>query len=322
MKQRLLFWGTSSFAVPIFNDLLQQKEIEVVGVVTQPDQPAGRHQKLVSSPLNRAAQISTIPIFTPTKLSDTSFFETVQALQPDVSLVVAYGRLIPRPLLDLTKHGTLNVHPSLLPLYRGPSPIQAAIMNGNSETGVSLMLLDNEMDHGPIIAQEHLKLSGNERAPELANTLAQLASQMVSTHLIAYVNGERIPQPQDHDRATYCKLLSRDDGRIDWHSPAVDIERRERAFDPWPGIWTEWNDGTETRRMKVFGARIESHADTPGSMQITTDNRLSIGTGSTAISFSEVQVDGKKRMSVADLIRGWPTFLQGHLIVDSIPADQ
>lgn len=320
MTKRLLFWGTSFFGASIFKELLTQKEVQVVGVITQPDQPAGRHQALTPSLVKSIATASGIPVFAPEKLSDSAFINEISSLHPDVSVVVAYGRLIPNQLLDLPTQGALNIHPSLLPIYRGPSPIQAAILNGDSETGVSLMVLDNEMDHGPIIAQERVTLSGTERSPELSELLAEVGSRLLQAHLVPYLSGERTPQPQQHDLASVCRLITRDDGRIDWQLPAINIERQERAYDPWPGIWTQWTDGDEARRVKLFGGRVESNSLPSGVMQLV-DDRLQIGTATTAISFGEMQADGKKRMSVTDTLRGWPTFLAGRLTVDKTPTD-
>ena len=307
---RVIFWGTSAFAVPALRALAAMPDVTVVSVVAQPDKPQGRHAEAIPSPVAAAARVLGLPLLQPEKVKTSDFEKTLRDLSPDVSVVTAYGRLIPDALLQIPRLGTLNVHPSLLPRWRGPSPIQSAIANGDTETGVSIMLLDAEMDHGPLLAQTRLLLQGNERYPELEPRLAETGAELLRKTLLACVAGTITPQPQDHGNATFCTLLTRDSGRIDWTKSAAEIERLERAMDPWPGVWTEWTDGTTTLRVKLFESAVEQVAGEPGSLS-EHDGRLTAGAEKNSISFKSLQIEGKKRMTLTELLRGMPAFLNG-----------
>ncbi len=309
---RLLFWGTSDFAVPALQALAAMPSITICGVVTQPDRPAGRHQEPEVSPVKRAADTLGLTVLQPEKL-DAAAKETLSALQPAVAVVVAYGRIIPDSFLHIPKHNTLNLHPSLLPLYRGPSPIQSVIRDGQTETGVTLMLLDKEMDHGPILAKTTHQLHGTETATELTTTLADIGAQLLVQHLPAYLSGNITPAEQDHAKATVCKMISREDGKIDWSRSAVDIERMSRAYEPWPGIWTEWVLGVERLRVKLFEVQVQQETQSPGSLQIE-NGLLFIGTGAGTLSVGAAQVEGKKRLTISELLRGMPHFEKGRFV--------
>lgn len=313
MKTKLLFWGTGAIAVPTFERLLTMADIHIVGVITQADAPSGRHQELTAPPIKTIATRHNIPVFQPTTLKDEALFETINALQPDVALVFAYGKIIPQRFLDIPKKGTLNVHPSLLPHHRGPTPVHATILNGDKEGGVTLILLDAEMDHGPIVAQTTLRLNGDETTETLSATLADRSATLVAETLPKYLAGDISPKEQDHDAATYCKILDRDSGRIDWSLPAETILRMARAYTPWPGIWTTWTDGTQTLRVKLFLPTITTETLPSGTLQ-QQNEKLLIGTGSTALAVTEIQVEGKKRLAVSDILRGNQKFLQGHFV--------
>lgn len=307
---RVVFWGTSAFAVPALRALAALPDVGVVSVVAQPDKPQGRHAEATASPVAEAARELGLPLLQPDKVKTKEFENTLRGLSPDVSVVAAYGRIIPEAVLSIPRLGTVNIHPSLLPRWRGPSPIQSAIAAGDAETGVSIMALDAEMDHGPLLAQTRVPLSGRERYSELEARLADIGAELLSRTLPGYAAGTITPQPQDDARATFCALLTRDSGRIDWTKSAIAIERMERAYDPWPGVWTVWTDGTHALRVKLFDAAVVQQAGAPGSLSVE-DGRLIVGAGKDAVSFGALQVEGKKRMTVQELSRGMPSFVSG-----------
>lgn len=313
MKSRLLFWGTGAIAVPIFERLQTMPEIRIVGVVTQPDAPIGRHQTMTAPPMKKPAEQANVPVFQPTTFKDEEFFARIEEQKPDIALVFAYGRIIPQRFLDIPKQGTLNVHPSLLPKHRGPTPVHAAILEGDIKTGVTLIVLDAEMDHGPIIAQSTLLLSGAETTETLSDALAEHAADLVAASLPLYLAGKITPREQEHALATSCKLLDRESGKIDWSLPAETILRQARAYTPWPGIWTIWKDGKKSLRLKIFLPEETKTILAPGNIQLQ-DDALLIGTGTTALRISELQIEGKKRMSAAEALRGNGNFLQGRCI--------
>ncbi len=307
---RVIFLGTSAFAVPALRALVGRPDMTVVAVVAQPDKPQGRHAKALVGPVAAVAQELHLTLLQPEKLKDAAVADTFKALEADIAVVAAYGRIIPDALLAIPRHGTLNIHPSLLPRWRGPSPIQSAIAQGDAETGVSIMVLDAEMDHGPLLAQIRVPLSGNERHPDLEARLAAVGAELLAETLPQYADGSLAPRSQDHDAATFCKMLARDSGRIDWAKSAAEIERLERAMDPWPGVWTEWTDGAATLRVKLFDARVETETRPAGSLT-ERNGRLLVGAATSAVSFGYLQVEGKKRLLPTDLLRGMPAFLNG-----------
>lgn len=307
---RVIFWGTSAFAVPILRALAAVPDVSVVSVIAQPDRPQGRHAEPIVSPVAAAARELGLPLLQPEKVKTVEFEKSIQDLSPDIAVVAAYGRLIPDAVLQISRLGTLNIHPSLLPRWRGPSPIQSAIAGGDAETGVSIMLLDAEMDHGPLLAQTRVPLTGTERYTDLETQLSDAGASLLTETLPGFVSDTITPQPQNHEQATFCALLTRDSGRIDWSKSAAEIERMERAFDPWPGIWTEWTFENTKLRVKLFEAAIEQTDIAPGSL-LEKNGRLLVGCGSGSVSFGTVQVEGKKRLTLTELVRGMPTFLSG-----------
>lgn len=310
---RLLFWGSDPIvSVPVLRSLATWPEVTVCGVITQPDRPVGRGLTNATPLVKNVAEEHKLLVLQPETLH-AAFRDRIASLSADVAVVVGYGRIIPESLLTLPEHGTLNVHPSLLPLYRGPTPVQAAILDGATETGVSIIVLDALMDHGPVLAQESTPLAGTETTPMLEAVLAERGATLLKAVLLDYVRGTRTPHAQDHARATFCAMIRRDSGKIDWQAQSAQhIERMSRAYTPWPGIWCIWSDGLTTRRVKFFDVGLESHKVPPGSMRFH-DQRLQVGTATTVITFSEIQLEGKKRMPIADVLRGMPEFLRGRL---------
>jgi methionyl-tRNA formyltransferase len=283
--------------------LFADQRFEIIAVVTRPDEPTGRKQVLTPPPAKIAAQELGLRLLQPETLKDKNWTASYAELKPDIAVVVAYGKLIPQDILDIPKYKTLNVHPSLLPKYRGPSPIQAAIANGDEKTGVTIMQLDSEMDHGPILEQQTISLNGTETTPQLEARLANAAAAILSDSVAQYAAEDIIPAEQDHSAATFTHLITRDDGRVDWSKSAVEIERLYRAYDPWPGIWTEWKRGSKSIRLKLFEVSVEPNVSSePGTVR----ESLTVACGTGGIKILRLQPEGKKEMSAEEFLSGHP----------------
>lgn len=251
-QTKVLFFGTPEFAVPTLERLAADPTWQIVGVVTQPDKPAGRSQQLTAPAVKVAASKLGLPVYQFPTLKDESAQKTMAALGAAVAVVVAYGKIIPQSVLDSVPHGFVNIHPSLLPKYRGASPIQSAMLAGELTTGVTVMVLDAEMDHGPILAQRTVDILDDDTAASLHHSLACEGADVLLSVLPDYLAGKLTPQPQDHAAATVTTLLEKDDGKIDWRSPAEYIDRHIRAMTPWPGAWTDITG----KRVKVLKAHL------------------------------------------------------------------
>jgi len=297
---RILFLGTPSFAAIPLRALVSAGH-EIVGVVTQPDRPAGRSKALQAPPVKVAALELGIPVLQPTTLRDDTVVEQLRALQFDVGIVAAYGEILRRKVLEIPQLGYLNIHPSLLPLYRGPTPVAAAILSGDEISGVSIIRLVRAMDAGPIVAQATMPLKPDARAGALTDELFEIGAQLLVGVLPLYAAGELQPQPQDESQATYCQLLRKEDGRIDWSLPALVLERVVRAYDPWPGAFTTWHG----QPIKIGTTRVDSDwhgSETAGTILDGTE--LRIATGSGALELLDVQPAGKRMMTGGDWLRG------------------
>lgn len=303
----IVFFGTPEFAKEFLASLHEDEDILVSAVVCQPDKPVGR-KKVVTSPATKDYALENgIPVLQPESLKkDPEIVAQLTQLQPDAFIIVAYGKILPESILNIPRLGNINVHPSLLPTYRGPSPIQAAIAAQDNETGVSIMLIDAEMDHGPILAQETIRLSDDETPETLREKVVELGAPLLVETLKGYAAGNIQPQEQDHDAATFCSLLKKEDGEIDWNRSAEEIDAQMRAYTPWPGAWTTWNG----KMLKIHSAlplskgELEGVTIEPGHVQIT-DDKLLIGTGSTPLKITNLQLEGKQRTTVGTFIRGY-----------------
>ncbi len=296
----IIFMGTPEFSVPALRELINKKW-HISAVITQPDKPAGRKQETKPSPVKELALKNSLPLLQPKSLRSAETIKKIKELRPNIIIVVAYGKMIPAEILNISKYGCVNIHPSLLPKYRGPSPIQSAILNGDKKTGLTVMLLDEGMDSGPILAQEKIGLSGDETAGTLHDKLAELGAKMLLPAIARYIEGKIKPMPQDSDKATICKIISREDGHIDWNRSAKDIERQFRAFYPWPGVYTFWKD----KRLKITDLSISKKfpAEKKG-MIIEKDNRLYVACSDGSIEIKKLQLEGKKEMKAAEFLKG------------------
>jgi methionyl-tRNA formyltransferase len=313
---RVIFFGTSDFSVPSLEALLKDDRFEVVAVVTKLDAPIGRHQVLTPPPIKVLAQEHDIQVLQFEKIKTDETYEMLKQVQHDEGVqddkgvdayvVVSYGKIIPQRILDLPKRGCINVHGSLLPKWRGASCVQAAIAAGDAKSGVTIMMMDAEMDHGDILAQKEATISADETGGELHDRLAELGAESLPDVLAGYLQGDIKPQPQDHPQATYCKLLTRDDGKIDWSKPADEIERLVRAYNPWPGTWTEW----DRKRIKLINVKRITHNE---KLQPTVeigrpniqDGKICVCCGDgNQLEILELQPEGKKVMLSKEYIIG------------------
>jgi methionyl-tRNA formyltransferase len=284
--------------VPSLRALLDSS-IEVPAVVTNPDKPAGRGMELAASPVKAVAADAGIAVLQPEKVSDAGFQDALVTLEPDVAVVVAYGKILPGSLLAIPRLGFLNVHFSLLPAYRGAAPVQRALMDGVETTGVSIMVLNEGMDEGPVLATETIAVGPNDTAGEVGARLAEVGAVLLVRGLDDYGAGRIEPMPQDDDLATYAPKLDGDEARIDWRSPAARVHNLVRALNPAPGAWTTLR-GT---RLKVFATRPAALTGlAPGELEAGPE--LVAGTSDGALVLSDVQIAGKRRMEGRELARG------------------
>ncbi|HMQ33187.1 MAG TPA: methionyl-tRNA formyltransferase [Chloroflexaceae bacterium] len=299
---RLIFLGSPAFAVhPL--EALATAGHEIMAVVTQPDRPAGRGGRLAPPPVKLAAQALGLPVIQPETLRDPAVIERLAALRPEAGVVAAYGEILRKAVLAIPPLGYLNIHPSLLPLHRGPTPVAGAIMAGDSETGVSIMRLDPGMDSGPILAQAVVPLPPTARAGPLTDELFRLGARMLVEVLGPYAAGELEPRPQDHGLATVTRLLKKEDGVVDWSLPALVIERMARAYDPWPGAVTTW----QGHGLRILAAAVHpdwSGPEPPGALVGQAGGAPLVATGSGALGLLEVHPAGRRPMAGAAWLAG------------------
>jgi methionyl-tRNA formyltransferase len=301
---RIVFMGAGEIGVPTLQALLNS-EHEVVGVVTQPDKPVGRSQLIEPPPIKKALSGTNIPVLQPARIKDRQAIEEIRALRPDVMVVMAYGQILPRGVLEIPEIACLNLHASLLPRWRGAAPIQAAIAAGDREIGITVMYMDEGLDTGDILLQRTIDILPADTGGALHDRLAGLAPETLLESLDLLAKGKAPRTPQDNAVATYAPKLKREDGKIDWSDPADAIERKIRAFDPWPGAFmTVSTDGT--RNLKIFSATVIDLRGKPGKI-LRSENELVVAAGADALSLGEVQLEGKRRMSAMEFLRGHPT---------------
>ena len=310
---RVVFMGTPAFAAPVL-DVLLSSEVEVVGVYTQPDKPSGRGGRQSAPPMKLHAQEKGLLVLQPASLRSAEALEELERLRPDVIVVAAYGKLLPSPVLDLPDNGAVNIHPSLLPRYRGPSPVVSAMLEGEANTGVTLMLMDGGMDTGPIVAQRPVLIGAEETAGGLTDRLFHIGAELLGETLHPWCRGEIQAQEQDPAQATVTRKYGSADGEASWDNPAEDIARRIRAFNPWPGVYTLWNG----KRVKITAGRalaIEGESPSPGLVMAVPGepDTLGVATGSGLLVLEEVQLEGKGRMGAAEFARGHKNFLGSRL---------
>jgi methionyl-tRNA formyltransferase len=316
---RIVFIATGEIGVPTLNALLNS-EHEVIGVVTQPDKPVGREQRIEPPPIKKAITRSgdfkapiafgagkppLLKVFQPPKIKDPQAIEDIRHLTPDLIIVAAYGQILPRDVLEIPHLACLNLHASLLPRWRGAAPIQAAIAAGDRETGITVMYMDEGLDTGDVLLQRSVDIQPNDTGRSLHDRVAQIAPEALleALRLLAAGNAPRIPQ--DNARATYAPKLKREHGEIDWSESAEAIERKIRAYNPWPGAFMK----VSNQNLKIFSASVVDLNGQSGQI-LRSDKDLIVATGKDALSLAEVQLEGKRRMTAAELLRGHRALLR------------
>lgn len=324
---RIIYMGTPHFAVPALEALIRgaapgkvsPEGYELVTVVTRPDKPAGRGREIVYSPVKQAALAHAIPVWQPGSFKKAENSEALAAYHADLYIVAAFGQILPQAVLDQPRYGTLNIHASLLPKYRGPDPIAEAILQGDTETGVTIMLLEAGIDTGPMLLKRALPVAEDETTDSLTSKLAQLGAQALLEALPLWIAGKIPPQPQDEQLATHTHMLCKEDGHINWDRPAAVIARQVRAYTPWPSSYTHWR-GKLLKILSAHALAVEPDAGTevpaPQAGLVSTREEvdhqvLAIVTGAGLLIVRQLQLEGKKAMSAEEFLRGY-----GHIAGD------
>ena len=305
---RIVFIGTGEIGVPVLHALLGSEAHELVGVVTQPDRPVGREQRVQAPPIKVELAKTSVLILQPERIREEEAAAQIRGLAAEVIVVMAYGQILPKSVLEIPTIACLNLHASLLPRHRGAAPIQAAIMAGDTETGITVMYMDAGLDSGDILLQRKLAILPNDTGGSLHHRLAQVAPDALHDALAQLANQTAPRRPQDATAATYASKLTREAGQIDWSEPAATIERKIRAFDPWPGAFTRLTDAAgRTRHLKIFRAIVAGAAfsGVPGTISVPNDEELLVASGRGALRLEEVQLEGKRRMPAAEFLRGF-----------------
>lgn len=314
---RVAFIGTGEIGLPVLRWLLHSAEHELAGVVTQPDKPAGRRQQFLPPPIKEALEGSALPIFQPPRIKHKEAVAEIRSLAPEIIVVMAYGQILPRTLLEIPAIACLNLHASLLPRHRGAAPIQAAIMAGDRETGITVIYMDEGLDTGDILLQKRIPISSDETGGSLHDRLAELAPVALEGALTQIASGTAACEAQNSADITYAPKLEREHGRIDPREPVAVIERKLRAFDPWPGSYLMLRTKSgEERKLKIFGATITDRTRTEPGAIVTSEGEIMIGAKDGWLWLRDVQLEGKKRMSAAEFARGHP-WLRQSLIATS-----
>lgn len=298
---RVLFMGSGEIALPSLRWLLGSGH-EIGGVVTQPDKPIGRHQVLTTSAIKQAALDCGVPVFQPAKVREAETQRTLSELTPDFIIVMAYGQILPKTLLDLPKIACLNLHASLLPRHRGASPIQSAILSGDEKTGITLMHMDVGLDTGDIVISREILIAPTDTGGILHDKLAELGPRILEDGIPLFLENCAPRTPQDPALVTVSGKLDRDSGRIDWNSDANFVERHIRAMHPWPGAFTFLPNG---KKIKVHVSGVTSDSGQPGEI-LRADNELIVAAGKNAIRLDEIQLEGRSRMKASEFLRGNP----------------
>jgi methionyl-tRNA formyltransferase len=303
---RIVFIGTGEIGLPVLRSLRESDEHKLLGVVTQPDKPAGRAQRIAAPPIKTALSGSALPILQPDRIKSGEAVAAIRALAPDVIVVMAYGQILPRAVLDIPSVACLNLHASLLPKHRGAAPIQAAIVAGDHELGITVMYMSEGLDTGDILLQSRLEIAADETGGSLHDRLAQLAPNALREALEQLQRGSAPRIPQDASLATYAPKLGREDGRIVWTESAALLERKIRAFNPWPGAFTLLRDAAgRDRKLKIFSAKVVPSAQAAPGEIVQSERAITIAAGDGALSLDEVQLEGKRRMNAAEFLRGY-----------------
>lgn len=306
---KTIFMGTPYFAIPALEALMQSKDFKPITVVTAPDKPVGRSQELTPPPIKSLAQKYNVPVLQPEKIrNNQEFIEKIKELSPDLIIVAAYGKIIPADILSIPAKGCVNIHGSVLPKYRGPSPIQAAILEGEKNTGITIMLMDEKMDTGPILSQREIHIDPKETSETLHEKLSHLGAELLIDTLPKYISGEIKPVTQDDSIATYCQMITRDNGKLIWDKTSEELDRQIRAFTPWPGTFTFYhiqpNKRLKILKAEIFNKELTENNEPYGTIRF--DDTVLVKTGNGWLSILELQFEGTKPSNAREFINGHP----------------
>ena len=311
---RIIFFGTAELACASLAALAAQPDFEIVGVVTQPDRPRGRDLKLQPTPVKELALRHSLRVLQPERARHESFVGTLAELHPDLIAVAAYGQILPPAILDLPRHGCLNVHASLLPKYRGAAPIQWAVLEDESETGVTIMKMDPGLDTGDILTQETTAIAATDNAQTLHDRLAEMGARLLARTIPDYIAGRISPRPQPLEGASYARKIQKQDGSLDWRQPARTLWNRGRAFTPWPGAFTCLHVGSTPRLLKIWQAEVaERFVGNPGEILQADKCGLVVGCGQQALRILSLQLEGGRRLHAQEFLAGHRLTIGEHL---------
>jgi methionyl-tRNA formyltransferase len=303
-RPRIVFMGTAELSCSVLAALLESPDCEVVGAVTQPDRPKGRDLKLTPPPVKEMVLKAALPLLQPERARDEQFIEDLRRLEPDLIAVAAYGQILPRGILDLPRLGCVNVHASLLPKYRGAAPVQWAILNGEKETGVTIMKMDAGLDTGDILVQETTPIRSEDTSETLLHRLAMMGASLLVRTIPALVAGTLKPMPQASERATHAPKIKKQDGLIDWRQPAYSIWNRVRGLVPWPGAFTYALEEEGRRTLKLWrGDAVEASGD-PGRILKMEKSGILVACGTGGLRITELQREGGRRLTAAEFVVG------------------
>jgi methionyl-tRNA formyltransferase len=315
MRQlKVIFMGTAELACASLRALHADESMQVLAAVSQPDKPRGRELALLPTPVKAAALALGIPVLQPRRARDESFIHELRALGPELIVVAAYGQLLPPALLDLPPFGCLNVHTSLLPKYRGAAPIQWAILNGEMETGVTIMKMDPGLDTGPILSESRTMIEDHDNAQTLHDRLAELGAGLLLRTSPAYTSGQIVPKAQPAEGASYARKLTKEDGHLTWSQPAPVLWRQVRGLSPWPGAFTFVEERGQPRLLKVWSAELDSAESTePGTVLRVDAGGILVACAQGALRLTEVQREGGRRLPAAAFLSGHPMAIGSRL---------
>lgn len=299
--EKIIFFGTHNFAAAVLEQIINSGFFDIIKIISQPDKPVGRKQILQPTPVKLMAEKYNLPIEQPKKLNDY-----VLSGEADLNIVCQYGLMIPKNILETAKRGSINIHTSLLPKYRGASPIQSALINGDKTAGITIMLMDEKMDHGPILTQTEVPVDNFDTYPTLSAKMAKIAPNLLITAIKGWLAGEITPTPQNEAQASYCKLLTRSDGAVDWKKTAREIYNLYRGSYPWPGIWTTWQD----KRLKLLEIKPANDlSGVPAGIYAREGKLFGVCADNSAVEIIQLQLEGRKPMSAAEFINGFKTLI-------------
>jgi len=319
-KYKIIFFGSAEFSVPILEILIQNKMIDAV--ISSPPKPIGRRQIITPTPVSQLAAQNQMAVFEPENLNDEKFLSQIKKIRPDLFLVAAYGKILPKIILEIPSAGAINVHGSLLPKYRGSSPLQAALLNGDKETGLTFILMDEKVDHGPILVKKKIKIKKNCTYSELSKEMSFLAAKITPSVIEDFLNKKIKPLPQNEDEASYVKTIKKEDGHVDFNMPAKKILQQINAFEKWPGSYAFWKKDGKDLVVKILKVEILSDkiqnpiGDTAPKLMgavIKYKNQITIQTFDRLLLVKKLQLEGQKSMDISSFLNGHTDFVGSQL---------